>query len=79
MNALSRILEQYPDEGFGVLEGFDDALIGVSESRLVYSVDKIIEILETIMTEEEGVAYYEANIHGSVYGPNAPIFVKLIN
>jgi hypothetical protein len=80
MSILSKILEEYPDEGFGTLDGFEDALIGVwSEGRLVYSVDKVIEILQSVMNEEEAIAFYEDNIEGALFGPRAPICIKLIN
>jgi hypothetical protein len=51
MNILSRILEEYPDEGIVKADGFDDAVIGISSDiRIVYSLDKIIEILQKDMT-----------------------------
>jgi len=61
MSTLSKILQQYPDDGFITAEGFDDALIGVwSQGRLVYSIDKIIEILQKDMTEDEAISFYES-------------------
>lgn len=80
MNILSKILDKYPEEGFLKADGFDDAIIGVwSEGRLVYSVDKVIEILMMDMTEEEAIEFYEFNIECAYVGEQTPIFIKLIN
>jgi hypothetical protein len=44
---LEQILENYPDDSFLKLDGFDDAILGVDEKTmiLIYSVSKILEIL----------------------------------
>lgn len=80
MSILSKILDEYPDEGFVKVEGFDKALIGVwSEGRLVYSIDKIVKILQENMTEEEAFNFYEDNIECAYVGGRTPIFIKIIN
>lgn len=80
MNTLSKILDEYPEEGFLKADGFDDAIIGIwSEGRLVYSVDKVIEILMKDMTEQEAIEFYEFNIECAYVGERTPIFIKLIN
>jgi hypothetical protein len=80
MSILSKILDEYPDEGFVKVEGFDKALIGVwSEGRLVYSIDKIVEILQETMSNEEAFNFYEDNIECAYVGERTPIFIKLIN
>lgn len=80
MSILNKILDEYPDEGFLKADGLDDAIIGVwSEERLVYSVDKVIEILMNDMTEEEAIEFYEFNIECAYVGEKTPIFIKLIN
>jgi hypothetical protein len=81
MSILSKILDEYPDDGLITLEGFDDALIGVwSEGRLVYSIDKIIEILMAQdMSEQEAIAFYEFNIECAYVGERTPICIKPIN
>lgn len=80
MSILSKILDEYPEEGFLKADGFDDAIIGVwSEGRLVYSVDKVIEILMKDMTEQEAIEFYEFNIECAYVGERTPIFIKLIN
>ena len=81
MTTLSKILDEYPDEGFLKADGLDDAIIGVwSEGRLVYSVDKVIEILMAQdMTLNEAIEFYEFNIECAYVGERTPIFIKLIN
>lgn len=78
---LDRILEEYPDEEFLVANGLNDAIVGVStDNRLVYSVDKIIEILtlEQGMTYEESMEYFCFNIQDAYMGEKTPIFINLI-
>lgn len=81
MTILSKILDEYPEEGFLKADGLDDAIIGVwSEGRLVYSVDKVIDILMAQdMTEQEAIEFYEFNIECAYVGERTPIFIKLIN
>ena len=81
MTILNKILDDYPEEGFVKADGLDDAIIGVwSEGRLVYSVDKVIEILMSQdMSYQEAVEFYEFNIECAYFGERTPIFIKLIN
>ena len=76
---ISQILEQYDDIDFLKLDNFDSAIIGVSENfneshKLIYSVSKIIEILEKDMTREEAFEYFTFNVGGSYLGEKTPIF-----
>lgn len=80
MSILSKILEEYPEEGLIKADGFDDAIIGVSSDiRIVYSLDKIIEILQKDMTEDEAVEFFYFNIESAYVGEKTPLYVKLIN
>jgi len=60
-------------------DGLDDAFIGTtmreSEEVLVYSVSKILEILEQSMSSEDAREYYEYNIAGAYVGPETPMYV----
>jgi hypothetical protein len=65
-------------------DGFDEAVIGTAdvwrdgtrEAVLVYSVEKIIEILEKDgMTEEEAIEYISFNVEGAYVGPKTPVFM----
>ena len=82
MDILTKILENYPDEGFLKADGFDAAIIGVSSDyRLVYSIEKVIEILvsRNNWTHEDAADYFFFNIEGSYVGEQTPIFINLIN
>ena len=82
MDILSKILENYPDEGFLKADGFDAAIIGVSSDyRLVYSIEKIIEILvsRNNWTHEDAAEYFFFNIECSYLGEKTPIFINLVN
>ncbi len=86
MDNIRNILDEYA-EGSVILEGFNDAIIGVTEefgrgSRILYSKDKILEILtsDNQMDILEAIEYYEFNILGSYLGEGTPIFLdKTIN
>jgi hypothetical protein len=65
-------------------DGFDDALIGWSDSwsgtkrvtRAVYAVDKVIAILvEQGLSTEDALEHFEFNIAGAYVGEHTPVFV----
>lgn len=68
------LLEYFPD----VLkaDGFDDAIIGFDDgsNRLIYSRDKVVEVLYREMPLEEAIEYAEYNTFGSYVGEQTPIF-----
>jgi hypothetical protein len=68
-------------EGAVMLDGFDDCIVGVSESfgeepRIIYSKKQIITKLMKDMSQEEAVDYYYYNIVGGMFGTQNPIFVQ---
>jgi len=68
-------------EGAVMLDGFDDCVVGVSESfgeepRLIYSKIQIIKKLKEDMTEDDAVEYYYYNIVGGHFGTQNPIFIQ---
>jgi chaperone required for assembly of F1-ATPase len=75
---LERILEVYPEDTFLVADGFNDAIIGVDEStmRLIYSVEKCIDILveNDEMLLEQAIEYFDFNVRGAYVGEQTPIF-----
>jgi hypothetical protein len=73
---LASILEQYQDEEILIADGFDKAIIGIEESsmRLIYSVNKCIEILTEDMSEEDALEYFSYNVLGSYVGEKTPIW-----
>ena len=80
MTILNKILNSYPDEGLLKVDGFDDAIIGVSSDiRIVYSLDKMIEILMEHMNEDDAIEYFYFNIEGAYLGDKMPIYVKTVD
>jgi len=75
---LELIFEKYPDEIFNFSEGFDDAILGVDDDKMVivYSTKKYMEILvkEADWEYEEALEYFEFNVKGS-RGGKFPIFI----
>jgi hypothetical protein len=77
MNKREQIIEELcDDETLMFADGFDEAIIGVTyntESRVVYSFTKAVEILRKEMSEEEAIEHlhYNVMINGSEY----PIWV----
>ena len=74
---LSKILEDYED--VLIADGFDDAVIGIEPMtmRVVYDIDKVIEILmDQGMDHDEAIEYYEFNIVGAYVGGQTPLFVN---
>lgn len=79
MSKLEEILNNFPDETFTIIDGFDDAIIGVDAysepMRLVYSINDIVDcLMKEGMSNEEAIDYYEYNTARAVpYMPNSPI------
>ena len=76
MNMIEQIIEQYYEEEFLKADGFDDAIIGVEESkmRLIYSVSKCLKILEQDMAELDAMEYFTFNVSGAYVGDKTPIW-----
>ena len=60
MMTRQKILDHFPDEEFIFLDGFDDAIIGISgnDFKVVYSAHKILDILRKDMLEIEAFEYF---------------------
>ena len=74
---LEIIIENYQDEEILKADGFDDAVIGIDTDsmRLIYSVQKCIEVLrEEGMDEIDAVEYFEYNVLGAYVGEKTPIW-----
>jgi len=71
------IIDFYPDENFLQADGFDSAIIGVSNEKLVYSRSKCIDILRKRdgMTELEAMEFFDFNVEGAYMGKKTPIWV----
>ena len=74
---LEQILENYNDETFLIIDGFNDCIIGLDEVslKLIYSKSKIINKLieQDGIDELEAIEYYEFNILGAYMGEKTPI------
>jgi hypothetical protein len=75
-NMLQRIIDSNPDTELVRLTGFDGAVIGVNEDLtcLIYSIAKILEILERDMSAEEALEHLSFNITGAYVGEQTPIW-----
>ena len=75
MNNIEILAEM--DEEFLIADGFDDAIIGIHEDKVVYSTKKCIDILikEHELEEEEAFEYFGFNVSGSYVGEKTPIFI----
>lgn len=77
---LEKILDLFPDDTFIRIDGFNDAIIGFDqqEMKLIYSVEKIIDILieDLGFTPDDAIDHFEYNIRRSIpYIDNAPILL----
>ena len=76
---LEEIIELYEEETFLKADGFDEAIIGVSEDfnapvRLIYSVKKCLEILMRDMSYEDALEYFTYNVSGGYVGEKTPVW-----
>jgi hypothetical protein len=74
---LEIIIENYQDEEILKADGFDNAVIGIDTDsmRLIYSIQKCIEVLkEDGMDEIDAVEYFEYNVLGAYVGEKTPIW-----
>lgn len=78
---LEQILERYDEDEFLIADGFDEAIIGVSEDfnaplRLIYSVTKCLEILRERdgMGDTEALEHFYINVSGGYVGDKTPVW-----
>jgi hypothetical protein len=73
---LQRIIEAFPDEELLSADGFDTAVIGIEANsmKLIYSTQKILEILMEDMNAEDAIEYFEFNIKCAYVGEKTPIY-----
>jgi hypothetical protein len=75
---LDVIKETYQDQDFYILDGLDDAIIGVDEQqmRIIYSVTKCIEVImeQNDLSKEDACEYFYYNVDSlRISGQNTPI------
>jgi hypothetical protein len=74
---LDDIIRNFPESEFLKADGFDSAVIGLEESsgRLIYSVQRIVNIMMSEGdTEEDALEYYYYNMEGAYVGEKTPIY-----
>ena len=74
---IDRIMEWFPEEEIVLADGFDKAIIGVSNNdmRVIYSKSLCIYILMSQgMDEDEALEYFEYNVSGAYVGEKTPIW-----
>ena len=74
---IDRIMEWFPEEEIVSADGFDKAIIGVSNNdmRVIYSKSLCIDILMSQgMDEDEALEYFEYNVSGAYVGEKTPIW-----
>ncbi len=74
---LEKILVWFPEDEILKADGYDEAIIGIDDAsmRLIYSVDKCIQILiEEGMTEEDAVEHFHYNTKSAWVGEKTPIW-----
>ena len=76
------LVEAYPDHGFLLADGFEDAFVGVvagmqREPVACYDRARCIAVLVARdgMTEEDAEEYFVFNVEGAWVGDRTPVFV----
>tara|TARA_R110002095_G_scaffold121872_1_gene105945 strand:+ start:115 stop:363 length:249 start_codon:yes stop_codon:yes gene_type:complete len=75
---LERIIDIYENTELTKLDGFNKAIIGVSEDfnqpiRLIYSVSKCLNILMVDMDEDEALEYFYFNVSNAYIDKKTPV------
>ena len=75
-NKTERIIEEYADqEQLQLSYQYDDCIVGVlSDGRIVYSVFKILKILQQDMSYEDALDHFYYNFDGSK-GDTMPVYM----
>jgi hypothetical protein len=76
---IERILDIYTDNNFILVNGYNDAIIGVDDHgfRLIYSVKKTLDILESQgMEHDDALDHFYFNLYGAYLGENGPIWCQ---
>jgi hypothetical protein len=77
MTTLEAIVTKFYGEEILIADGFDEAVIGIEENtmRLIYSVTKCLEIVESQgIPEEEALEHFYFNVHATYIGDKTAIF-----
>lgn len=70
-----RIVEISP-KSIVLISDYDSAIIGLdSKNRVVYSIEKVLRILEKYMKSDDALDYFTYNIECAYMGELTPIYV----
>jgi hypothetical protein len=75
---IDKIRESYCEEDLLLVDGFDQAIIGVEDGsmRVIYSISKMIKVLMKDMDEDEAWEYLEYNVLTAYVGEKTPIYCR---
>jgi hypothetical protein len=75
---IDKIREWYCEEDLLLVDGFDQAIIGVEDGsmRLIYSISKMMKVLMKDMDEDEAWEYLEYNVLTAYVGEKTPIYCR---
>jgi hypothetical protein len=78
MTNREKVMRFVPDEELLFADGFDDAIIGLefNNYRVVYSKQKMIEILDGEMDFEDIIEHLEFNVWGAYMGCKTPMYIN---
>ena len=78
MTRRELLVELSGDEELLFADGFGDAIIGFDRNsfRVVYSVTKVIAILEKEMGADDAIEYFEYNVESAYVGERTPIWCQ---
>lgn len=75
---LTEILEERDEETL-TADGFDAAIVGITNSspvRVIYEYDTCVRVLMTDgMSEEDALEHMSFNVTGSYVGEHTPVFI----
>lgn len=80
-DSVREYLYEVLDEEAVIYDGFDEAVLGVSErfgedAVIIYDKEKVIDILmKDGMTDEEAIEHFYYNVLGTYAGKYTPIFL----
>lgn len=78
---LQEINEMFPDGGYIIIDGFDDAVVGIEPHRnkIIYDKTKMVDILmnNDKMNYEEAYEFLEFNVWTAYMGETTPIYACL--
>ena len=83
MKNIDVLKETFIDEELLIIDGFDDAIVGIDyiDKRIIYDIDLMIEILyiKDNLNNYDAIQHLEFNILNSYVGEKTPIFIYNID